>query len=131
MLVTSSIRAAAVAALCVSVAATAQAQSKPKPAHPPVCPAGVRVYTAKADIPVPNDTVALPDGPPVRVTSPEEAEAAELEVRRRAGSAGANALLETTETLDQSDGQIRMARKLAGYYIPADSARAAAACKGR
>jgi hypothetical protein len=128
-----SVRAAAVAGLLFAAAGVTQAQSAPTkpatPAHPSVCAAGVRIYSAKADIPIPNDTVALPPGPPIRVTSPEEAEAADLDLRARAGAAGANGILMTTETVEQSDGGVRMSRSVTPMYVPADSARAAEACK--
>ena len=125
-----SVRAVAGAVLLSAAATVIQAQSAPvKPAHPAVCVAGVRVYNAKADVSVPHDTVALPPGPPIRVTSPEEAEAADLDLRARAGAAGANGVLMTTETVEESDGQVRMARNVTPVFVPADSARAAAACK--
>lgn len=97
--------------------------------HPAVCAAAVRVYHQKSDIPAPYDTVALPPGPPVRVTSPEEAEAAELDMRERAGAAGANGVLIAEETIDQGDGNVRMRRSVTAIYAPSDSARAATVCR--
>src|SRR4051812_1298743 len=78
------------AATCFAATGAAHAQSAAKPSaakHPVVCAKGVRMFTDKSQIPVPHDTLALPlaDGP-IRVTSPEEAEAAELALRARAGS---------------------------------------------
>jgi hypothetical protein len=67
------------------------------------------------------------DGP-VRVTSPEEAEAAELAMRGRAGSVGATGVLVTDEVSDEG-GQQRIRRSVTALYVPADSARAQAACK--
>lgn len=114
--------------LALSVTAGAQDKPAPKPAHPVVCAAGVRIYTDKAQVPAPYDTLTIPapDGP-VRVTSEEEAEAAELAMRGRAGSVGATAVLVTDERTEDADG-VRLHRSVLGLYIPADSARAQRAC---
>lgn len=100
-----------------------------KPKHPVVCAKGVRVYNDRSQVPIPHDTVAIPpaDGP-IRVTSPEEAEAAELALRGRAGSAGANSVLVIDEVSGDGDSQ-RVRRSATGLFVPADSARALQACK--
>jgi hypothetical protein len=120
----------AAAAALLLIAATAGAQTaSPAPTHPAVCGAGVRVYHQKSDIPVPYDTVSLPPAPPIRVTSMEEAEAAEVALRERAGAAGANGVLIVEESTDEPDGNVRMHRSVTAVYAAADSAHAAAACK--
>jgi len=110
-------------------AAHAQAAAAAKPKHPVVCAKGVRVYTDRAQVPTPHDTVTIPpaDGP-IRVTSPEEAEAAEMALRGRAGSAGANAVLVVDEVSGDADAQ-RVRRSATGLFVPADSVRALQACK--
>jgi hypothetical protein len=100
-----------------------------KAPHPVVCAKGVRVYTDKGQVPTPHDTLAIPptDGP-IRVTSPEEAEAAELALRGRAGSVGATGVLIVDEVSGDGDTQ-RVRRSATGVFVPADSARAQQACK--
>jgi hypothetical protein len=100
-----------------------------KTRQPAICAKGVRVYTDKSQVPVSHDTLTMPpaDGP-VRVTSPEEAEAAELAMRGRAGSVGATGVIVTDEVSDDG-GQQRIHRSVIAVYVPADSARAQAACK--
>jgi len=109
--------------------AHAQATAAAKPKHPVVCAKGVRVYTDKSQVPMPHDTVAIPpaDGP-IRITSPDEAEAAEMALRARAGSAGANSVLVVDEVSGEADSQ-RVRRTATGLFVPADSARALQACK--
>ena len=129
-------RSAAVAALALVGSATmASAQSSrsstaPAAKHTPVCAKGVRVYTERSQVPTPFDTLEVPptDGP-VRVTNDQEAEAAELALRARAGSVGATAVLITDEVLEQGDGDRRVRRSVTGLFVPSDSARAQAACK--
>ena len=67
--------------------AQAARASAPQAKHASICAQGVKVYTDRAQIPVPFDTLDIPapDGP-VRVTNEQEAEAAELAMRGRAGS---------------------------------------------
>lgn len=116
------------ALLCAAAVAGAQAATTPS-RHPAVCGGGVRVYHEKSEVPVPHDTVALPPSEPIRVTSPEEAEAAELALRERAGSVGANGVLITDESSDAPDGGVRLHRSVTAVFAPADSAHAVAACK--
>jgi hypothetical protein len=94
-----------------------------------VCAKGVRVYNDRSQVPTPHDTVSIPpaDGP-IRVTSPDEAEAAELALRGRAGSVGANAVLVVDEVSDDGGAQ-RVRRSATGLFVPADSARALQMCK--
>jgi hypothetical protein len=127
-----SIRACSVAfalSILAAHAAHAQATAAAKAKHPAVCAKGVRVYTDRGQVPVPHDTLAIPpaDGP-IRVTSPEEAEAAEMALRGRAGSAGANAVLVVDEVSGDGDSQ-RVRRTATGLFVPADSVRALQACK--
>jgi len=120
----------ALVSLTVAGGAYAQNTAKPPaPKHPTVCAKGVRLFTDKSQIPVPYDTLALPpaDGP-IRVTSPEEAEAAELALRGRAGSVGATGLLVTDQVTDDGGSQ-RINREATAVYVPSDSARAQQACK--
>ena len=109
--------------------AQAAAEHPAKMRQPAVCARGVRMYTDKSQVPAPHDTLTLPpaDGP-IRVTSPEEAEAAELALRGRAGSVGATGVLVTDEISGDGDNQ-RMRRTAVAVYVRADSARAQAACK--
>jgi hypothetical protein len=124
------LRAPCAAALVLIAAGTtlhAQAAA-PTPKHTPVCSRGVRVYMDRAQVPAPHDTLTMPpaDGP-IRVTSPEEAEAAELALRGRAGSVGANAVLIADETTEDG-GEVRIRRSVTALFVPSDSARAIAVC---
>ena len=129
--VTASIRFASVA-IVLSIlgvhAAHAQATAAAKSKHPVVCAKGVRVYTDRSQIPTPHDTVAIPPAAPIRITSPDEAEAAEMALRERAGSVGANSVLLIDEVSGDADAQ-RVRRTATGLFVPADSARALQACK--
>jgi hypothetical protein len=130
--IAASIRALSVAAvLSIAAAGVVSAQAAPvaKPSHPVVCAKGVRMYTEKSQVPVPHDTLQLPpaDGP-IRVSSPEEAEAAELALRGRAGSVGATGVLVSDEVSGDGDSQ-RLRRTATAVYVHADSARAQQACK--
>ena len=119
------------AAVVVGSASVAGAQAaKPAAKHAPVCAKGVKVYTDRSQIPVPFDTLEVPppDGP-IRVTNEQEAEAAELAMRARAGSVGATAVLVTDESQEDADGNRRVRRSVKGIFVPADSARAQQACK--
>jgi len=112
--------------LVVAGAETHAQASKPK--YPVVCGKGVRVYTERAQLPAKRDSLAMPPAKPVRVTSPEEAEAAEFAMRERAGSVGATSLLVVTKQTDEADG-VRMERSVSAFFIPSDSAAAQQACK--
>jgi hypothetical protein len=110
--------------LTIAAAGVAHAQSgdAAKPKHPVVCAQGVRVYTDPHEAPVPRDTVRIPPGDgPIRVTSPEEAEAAELAMRARAGSVGATGVIVTDEISDEGGAQ-RMHRSVTGIFAASDSA---------
>jgi hypothetical protein len=110
-------------------AAQSAAAAKPGASHPPVCGKGVRLFTEKSQVPVPFDTLRVPpsDGP-IRITSPEEAEAAELALRTRAGSVGATGVL-VSDVVSDDGGMQRMSRSVIGVFVPADSERAQLACK--
>ena len=125
------LRVAVVVALASIAAssASAQAVAPAKPARAPFCARGVRIYTEPSQVPTPVDTLRIPPADaPVRVTSPEEAEAAELALRGRAASVGANALLITDVVTEDAGGQ-RIRRSVVGLFVRADSARSVAACK--
>jgi hypothetical protein len=106
-------------------AATAGAQTA-QPRHPAVCGQGVRIYEDRAKLPAQRDSIAIPRPPggQIRVNSPEEAEAAEMALRERAGSVGATSLLILTETDNDT-----VRRSVSGFFIVADSVRAAGICK--
>jgi hypothetical protein len=110
---------------------TAGAQATTAPRHPAVCAQGVRIYNDRAALPAQRDSMVVPPPPggQIRVTSPEEAEAAEMAMRERAGAVGITSLLVLTETETDSDGGMRMRRSVSGYFIAADSARAVGICK--
>lgn len=129
------VRRACVAAALLTFAAFTpaagqSAQQGATPKRAPVCAKGVRVFTERSDIPVPFDTLRVPpsDGP-VRVTSPEEAEAAELALRGRAGSVGATGVLITDVRTEDGSGNMQLRRQVTGVYVAADSAKAQAACR--
>jgi hypothetical protein len=63
----------------------------------------------------------------IRVSSPEDAEAAELAIRERAGSVGATSILVVDVTTDDGGGQ-RVQRSVSAYFVPSDSARAQQTC---
>jgi hypothetical protein len=127
---TVAVRVSLLAACLAGLAATAGAQAATAPRHPAVCAQGVRIYNERAALPAQRDSMVVPPPPggQVRVTSPEEAEAAEMAMRERAGAVGITSLLVITETEDNG-GDVRMRRSVSGYFIAADSARAAGICK--
>lgn len=120
---------AAITLAAVSASAGAQAAGAQKPRHPSVCAAGVRTYSSVAEVPAPFDSLTLPPGPPIRVTSPEEAEAAEQAIRAQAGSVGATGLVVTQESESDPSGAMRVRRRVLPVFVPSDSARAQQACK--
>jgi hypothetical protein len=120
------------AAACLAgLTATAAAQSASAPRHPVVCAQGVRIYDDRAQLPAKRDSIEIPPPPggPVRVSSPEEAEAAEMALRERAGLVGVTSLLIITETENDGPDMQRMRRSVSGFFVAADSARAAGICK--
>jgi hypothetical protein len=118
---------------CVSIAALlalpVMAFAQAAPRHPVVCAEGVHIYQNRTDLKAPYDTLDLPPAPPVRVTSPQEAEAAERALRERVGKAGGNAVLVMVEPVDMPDGTKRLRRTVVPLFIPAEADRAAAACR--
>ncbi|HVT37682.1 MAG TPA: hypothetical protein VHE78_01435 [Gemmatimonadaceae bacterium] len=117
------------AAATLLLSGTLLGQTVAKTSHPKVCAKGVVVYHNRSEVPTPHDTVSVPPADhPVRVTSPEEAEAAELAMRGRAGSVGATGVLVTEEREDDGSGVVRMRRSVQGLYVPSDSARVQRAC---
>ena len=128
------VRAAAAAALLSAMPVAARAQqaaAAAAPSHPKVCTEGVREYYSKADIPTPYDTLVMPPSEPVRVSSPEEAEAAQRLMREQAGSVGATGLLVLEERTDDGMGRVEMHRSVTPVFAASDSARAYAACRGK
>jgi len=118
------------AAIALMIApAAAQTAGPQKPRHPAVCAAGVRTYSSVAEVPAPFDSLTLPPGPPVRVTNPEEAEAAERNIRAQAGSVGATGLVVIEETDSDPTGAMRVRRRVLPVFVPSDSARAQQACR--
>lgn len=98
-----------------------------KPRHAAVCGQGVRIYEDRAKLPAQRDSVAIPAPPgggQIRVNSQEEAEAAEMALRERAGAVGVTSLLILTETDNET-----VRRSVTGFFIAADSVRAAGICK--
>ena len=120
------VRAFFTAASLTGFAASAGAQTA-KARHPAVCAQGVRIYEDRAKLPAQRDSIAIPPPPgggQIRVSSPEEAEAAEMALRERAGAAGVTSLLILTETDNDT-----VRRSVTGFFIAADSVRAAGICK--
>lgn len=97
--------------------------------HPVVCAKGVRTYGSWKEVPTPFDSLKLPPGAPIRVSSPEEAEAADLEMHRRAGLIGATGLV-VMEVVDDDGSSRSVHRQVIPVFVPADTARAYAACRG-
>jgi hypothetical protein len=128
-LVHAAIIAALLSAPAVSVRAQ-QAGAAAAPAHPKVCADGVREFYSRAELTMTYDTLTMPpmDGP-MRVTSPEEAEAAQRMMREQAGSVGATGLLVFEETHDDGNGRVQLSRSVTPIYAPSDTARAYAACR--
>jgi hypothetical protein len=118
-------RAFFAAASVAGFAASAGAQAT-TPRHPDVCAEGVRIYEDRAKLPAQRDSIVIPRpaGGQIRVSSPEEAEAAEMALRERAGSVGVTSLLILTETDNDT-----VRRSVTGFFIAADSVRAAGICK--
>lgn len=113
----------------LAVPAASRAQGAGAPAHPKVCAEGVREFYGRGELTMPFDTLTMPPGEPVRVTSPEEAEAAQRMMRERAGSVGATGLLILEETTDDGSGRIQMHRRVTPVFVVSDTARAYAACR--
>ena len=113
------------AACIAGFAATAGAQAA-KPRHAAVCAQGVHIYEDRAKLPAQRDSMAIPRPPggQIRVNSQEEAEAAELALRERAGAVGVTSLLILTETDNDT-----VRRSVGGFFIAADCVRAAGICK--
>ncbi|HTT67865.1 MAG TPA: hypothetical protein VMF70_07550 [Gemmatimonadales bacterium] len=122
------IAGAAIAFAAASRSAGAQASAGPSPRHPPVCAGGVRTYASISEVPTPFDSLTLPPAPPLRVTSPSEAAAAEDAMHGLAGSVGATGLVVTDET-ETDGGVMRVRRRVLAVFVPSDSARAQQACK--
>lgn len=106
----------------------AQAAGPQTKQHSTICSAGVRTYTSVGEVPAPYDTLTLPPSSPVRVASDEEAAAADLAMRGRAGSIGATGLI-VSEVTENGDGGLIVHRKVVAVFVPGDSARAHQACK--
>jgi hypothetical protein len=117
---------AVLAALAAVPALALEAQSSPS--HPKVCAEGVRKYAALSEVPTPYDTLVMPRGEPIRVSSPAEERQAELTMLGRAGSVGATGVVVVDKVED--DGQRRMMqRTTTPVFVASDTARAYAACR--
>jgi hypothetical protein len=130
---TIAVRSAAIAALIVAAPlGAARAQGGGTMSHvatrPAVCTDGVALYHNLGSVPTPFDTLAMPPSEPIRVSSPEEAAAAERMMLQRAGSIGATGVLMTTMEEETADG-LRMHRSVTPVFAPGDTARAYAACR--
>lgn len=119
---------AGVAAVAGAASAGAQQVTKdaPRP-RTPTCAAGIRTYESWPEVPTPFDSLRLPPGEPIRVTSPEEAQAAQQKIRERAASVGATGLV-LVDVTTESGGEVQMRRSVVPVFVPADSARAHKAC---
>jgi hypothetical protein len=118
--------------LCIFASSSVKAQSAtsaPAKKYAPVCGKGVKVFDDIKQVPVPHDTIQVPapDGP-IRVSNEAEAEAAELQLRARAGTVGATGVLVTTAEDDDGAGRVTMRRQVIGIYVRSDSASAQKAC---
>jgi hypothetical protein len=107
---------------------SATVASKPAPRHPPVCADGVRRYPSLADVPVPFDSLAMPRGEPVRIHGPADVSAAERLMAERAGGVGATGIVVADQSEADDGGIRRVTRRVIPVFVPADSARAHAAC---
>lgn len=96
--------------------------------HPVVCAKGVRTYNSMKEVPTPFDSLKLPPHAAIRVNSPEEAEAAEAQMMTDAGKAGATGLV-VTEVVDEDGNSRSVHRQVIPVFVPADTARAYAACR--
>jgi hypothetical protein len=119
---------AAIAAHAGAASAGAQQVTKdaPRP-RTPTCAAGVRTYEGWAEVRAPFDSLRLPPGEPIRVTSPEEAQAAQQKIRERAATVGATGLV-LVDVTSESGGEVQTRRSVVPVFVPADSARAHKAC---
>jgi hypothetical protein len=122
---------AVLAILTLAAPAAPQTPSRQQaPRHPRVCADGVRQYADVSQVATPYDSLVMPPGPPVQVTNPAEAEAAERTIRERAGSVGATGLVVNEVTEETAEG-ITVRRSVFPVFVVADSARAQAACRKR
>ncbi len=114
--------------LCAGAPLHAQAAAATAPRHPTVCAAAVHIYGTRSELPTPFDSLAMLPGPPIRISSREEAAAAEMQRRERAGKAGATGVLVADETTNNG-GLVRVRRRVLPLFAASDSARAQQACK--
>ena len=103
---------------------TARAQTT----RPIVCAKGVRTYNSLKEVPSPFDTLKLPPHAPIRVSSPEEAEAAQAQMLTDAGKIGATGLV-VEEVSENDGGSMTVHRRVVPVFVPADTARAYKACR--
>jgi len=97
--------------------------------YPVVCGKGVRTYSNLKEVPTPFDTLKLPPHAPVRVTSQEEADAAEAQMMTDAGKIGATGLV-ITEVVEEDGNSRSVHRQVIPVFVPSDTARAYGVCKG-
>jgi hypothetical protein len=96
--------------------------------HPVVCGKGVRTYGSLKEVPTPFDTLKLPPHAPIQVHSQEEAEAAQAAIMADAGKIGATGLV-VEEVSGNDGGSMSVHRRVVPVFVPADTARAYAACR--
>lgn len=113
----------------VAGAATRVQGGAPAPKPTPICATGVLMYTDLKQVPAPYDTLTMPEMPgQMRVTSEEEAAAAELAMRGRAGSVGATGVV-VSDVTEEEGGNMRIRRSVTAVRSPSDTLRALKACK--
>ena len=95
--------------------------------HPVVCGKGVRTYNSLKEVPNPFDTLKMPPHAPVRVSSPEEADAAQAQMMADAGKVGATGLV-VEEVTEDNGGGMMVHRQVIAVFVPSDTARAYGAC---
>jgi len=96
--------------------------------HPVVCAKGVRTYDSLKEVSAPFDTLKLLPHAPVRVTSQEEADAAEAQMMTDAGKVGATGLV-ITEVVEENGNSRSVHRQVIPVFVPSDTARAYGACR--
>lgn len=118
-----------ISGLVCSTLASAQGAAPP-PAHPAVCADGLRIYASLELVPTPFDTLVMPASgkAPIRVTSPDEAEAADRQMAERAGGIGATGIVVADLTLAESPRGRRVVRRVTPVFVPSDTGRAYAEC---
>lgn len=121
-------RSRAVFAVLALLALSAPALSAQSSTHPQVCAEGVRKYAAMSEVPTPHDSLVMPPGEPIRISSAEEERQAELEMLKRAASVGATGIV-VAEEVEDDGGVRRVRRRVVPVFVASDTARAYGACR--